>query len=207
MNIGQFTRLPYDNCAYPDRLTESTGPISYIMSTDRIYNCDRCLTTLGPRSGYMGHGVSTTNNTNIAEAQGMVDLESVLSNRNVKESKCKKGKVNPINPITSSRFKTHNSSLCDNKLNIESTRLHYSGTNRDVSMNRFYNTIHHAQDNIFWDFSINSSLEEKDNHVPSIANPWTNMVGPTEDLSPPQKCSLKCSPSGLCGNKKNKCNR
>lgn len=194
MNIGQFTRLPYDNCAYPDRLKESTDPIHYVLSTDRIYNCNRCLTTLGPRSSRMGHGVSTLSNNEYAEAQAesMVDLESVLTNRNVKESKCKKGKVNPINPL---KFQLNNSNICTNKLNPESSRLMYSGTNRDVSINRFYNTIHNAQDNIFWDFAINSSLEEKDNYNPVISRPWPNLVNPTEDRSKPQTCVTKCNPA------------
>lgn len=195
MNIGHFSRLPYDNCAYPDRLKESTDPLNYVLSVDQIYNCDRCLSTFGPRSGYLGHGVSTIGDIRYAEAQDMVDLESVLSNRNVKYSDCKNGKVNPINPL---KFKTHNSKICSSKLDPEYSRLTYAGTNRDVATNRFYNTIHNAQDTIFWDFAINSSLEEKDNFNPTIPKLWPDLVGPIEDLSNYKKCGLQCHSTNRC---------
>ena len=96
MNIGHSSRLPYDDCAYPDKLLESTSPLNYRINTDQIYNCNKCLSTFGPRSGYMGHGVSTAVDTKYAEAQDLIDLDSIMSNRNVRTSKCKKGKVNPV---------------------------------------------------------------------------------------------------------------
>jgi len=195
MNIGHFSRSAYDKCAYPDRLKESTDPLNYVLSVDQIYNCDRCLSTLGPRSGFLGHGVSTVRDIGYAEAQDMVDLESILSNRNVKESKCKKGKVNPINPL---KFKTHDSKICSNKLDPEYTRLMFAGTNRDMATNRFYNTIHNAQDTIFWNFAINSSLEEKDNFNPTVPKPWPELAGPIEDLSNYQKCGMQCNTSNRC---------
>ena len=38
MNIGHSSRLPYDDCVYPDKLRESTSPLNYKLSTDQIYN-------------------------------------------------------------------------------------------------------------------------------------------------------------------------
>jgi hypothetical protein len=201
MNIGQFTRLPYDKCAYPDRLQESTDPLNYKLNIDQIYNCDRCLSTYGPRSSLRGHGVNIYKDAKYDESQDMVDLESILSNRNVKGSQCKSGKVNPINPLNS---KLYNTQLCSNKLDPEYTRLMYAGTNRDANINRFYNTIHNAQDNIFWNFEINSSLELKDNHHPHVPRLWLELSGPKEDLSKYKTCDTKCMSTAMCPKSLNK---
>lgn len=181
MNIGYSSRLPYDDCAYPDKLKESTDPLKYVLSTDKIYNCNRCLSTLGPRSSHMGHGVSTYRDTTYAEAQDLVDIDSIFSNRNVKTSKCKKGHINPINPT---KFREYHTRICNNTLDPEYSRLSYPSANyRDMSINRFYNTIHDPQEPIFWDFAVNTSLEEKDNFVPDIPQLWPDLAGPMEDRS------------------------
>ena len=97
MNIGYSSRLGYDQCAYDDRLQESTSPLLYRLDTNRINNCDKCLSVFGPRASHNGVGVSSSaKNNNIAPAQALVDVESILSNRNVSQSKCKDGKVNKV---------------------------------------------------------------------------------------------------------------
>ncbi len=97
LNIGHSSRLGYDSCAYSDRLTESVGPLGYRLEPSWQENCNQCLSTLGPRSSYMGQGVSTAAGPSIATSQKLVDVESVLSNRNLKTTKCRKDQVNPIN--------------------------------------------------------------------------------------------------------------
>jgi hypothetical protein len=161
MNIGTSTRLAYDDCAYPDRLSESVGPLSYRLSEYQIHNCDGCLSTMGPRSGFKGHGVSTLNGNRPATSQSLVDLESILSNRNVKTSKCKTGHVNEVD-VTA--FDLQHPAICNDYLNPQSSRLSYPVANyRDMSVNRFQNLPHNPQTNIFWDFSSNTRLEAKDN--------------------------------------------
>lgn len=190
MNIGHSSRLPYDKCAYPDKLKESTDPLSYRLNTNQMYNCDRCLSSFGTRSGYMGHGVSTYRDIGYAEAQDLVDLDSIFSNRNVQTSKCKKGKINPINPL---EFKLHNSKLCSRKLEQEDSRLSYpSSIYREMPINRFYNLIHDPQEAIFWNFETNSVLEEKDNFRPNISRPWPDLSGPKETFGTPETCKLEC---------------
>lgn len=196
MNIGHSSRLPYDDCAYPDRLKESTDPLNYKLSKDQIYNCDRCLSTLGPRSSYMGHGVSRAIDTKYAESQDLVDLESTLSNRDVKTSKCKRGKVNHADL---SKYRLHDAKLCGNKLNPENTRLsHPAATYRDMNVNRFYNLIHDPQEPIFWNFASNTKLEAKDNYHPEFPQVWPDLAGPKPTPRTYGECKMQCKSSG-CG--------
>jgi hypothetical protein len=83
-------------------------------------------------------------------------------------------------------------------LDPEYSRLIYAGTNRDMATNRFYNTIHNAQDVVFWDFAINSQLEEKDNFNPSVPKPWPELAGPREDLSNYKSCGMQCTSNNKC---------
>lgn len=177
MNIGYSSRLPYDDDYYPDQLTESTYSINYRINSDQIYNENRCRSKFGPRSGYMGHGVSVPTDLDYAEAQSLVDLESVFSNRNTKASKAKRGRVNPVNPIDS--YKLYNSKTCDRTLDtIYSLDSHPRSNYRDMEMNRFENLPRNPQDHIFEDWSRNSRLEAIDNFVPDMPVLWPDLAGP-----------------------------
>jgi hypothetical protein len=190
MQIGKFTRQSADHCYLPDRNTESTGSGNYKLSTDQIHNCQKCLSTLGPRSNVMGHGVSTNKQTGPAESQDLVDTESLLSNRNVKNSRCKKGGVNPVNLSNLPLYDTH---VCNDVLNPQSTKLSHPPSNyRDTAINRFYNLHHNAQANIYQPFAINTHLESIDNHHVVIPKPWGNRDLPREQPGKPKKCGMVC---------------
>ena len=178
INIGHFSRLPYDTCAYPDRLKESVSPAEYRLSPDQMYNCNSCLSDFGPRASNNGRGydVSRSANTGYAASQDLIDVDSILSNRNVKQSKCKTGHMNPID-VT--KYKLNNVKICNNFLNPESSRLSYPSSNyRDMPINRFYNLVRDPQANIFWDGAVNSRLEAKDNTPIKIPVLWTDLSGP-----------------------------
>jgi hypothetical protein len=180
LNIGHSSRLGYDRCAYSDRIQESTGPIGYRLDPNAQENCNQCLSTLGPRSSYMGQGVSTTVGASIATSQKLVDVESLLSNRNLKTSKCRRDGVNPIN-VT--KYGVKNLGICNDFLNPLSSRLTYPAANyRDMAINRFYDLDRNPQINIFYDFSVNTKLEAKDNYTMNIPNIWANQM----ELSPLQ---------------------
>jgi len=194
MNIGHSSRLPYDKCAYPDRLKESVGPLSYRVNVNQIHNCNRCLNAngAGPRATGMGFGNSTLTKGEAGPApfEDIIDVDSIMSNRNVKTSKCKRGHVNPIN-LT--KKKVHNYNLCNNNNNPEFTRLSYPSSNyRDISVNRFYNLLHDPQQNIFYDMGHNSRLEAKDNWRPDIPEFWEDNVSPVEYKGKQPKCGLTC---------------
>ncbi len=176
LNIGHSSRLGYDSCAYSDRLNESVGPLGYRLDPNWQENCNQCLSTLGPRSSYMGQGVSTSVGHPIATSQKLVDVESVLSNRNLKTTKCKRDGVNPIN-VT--KFGVKHMRTCNDYLNPLSSRLTYPAANyRDMAVNRFYNLDRNPQVNIFYDWSVNTKLEAKDNFVVDVPRMWADMATP-----------------------------
>lgn len=168
LNASFFTRTSYDDKAYKDKLTESTSPFEYMTSEDKIHKCGGCLTTLGPRSGYGGYGVSTFSGDVVAPSQANVDVESILSNRNVKLSTTKRGKVNPIN-VT--KFKTQHAPVCNDYLDYQHTRMTDPAMfYRGAPINRFYDLDRDPQANIFYDFAVDTKLEAKDNYVPTVPN-------------------------------------
>ena len=151
VNIGHSSRLLYDKCAYDDYLSESVAPLLYQLNPERIHNCDGCLSVFGPRSsaGPQSYGVSTTLGHQPAPSQKLVDVESILSNRNVLKSKCKDGQVNDID-VT--KFQLQHARICNDFLDPLSTRLTNPPANyRGMSINRFYDLPKHPQANIFYD--------------------------------------------------------
>lgn len=192
MNIGHSSRLLYDDNVYPDKLVESQSPLTYRTDSNQIRNCNRCLSTLGPRSRF---GISTSGVEKSAESQDLADLESILSNRNVKTSKSKLGHVNPINPLS---YKLDHQTNCGNLINPENSRLSYPAQNyRSTTINRFYNLLHDPQEPLFWDFATNTRLEAKDNLRPKVPMIWPDLAGPKETKDNFKPC-INCKPSHSC---------
>lgn len=161
VNFGHSSRLDYDNCFINDDIEQSVGPLLYRMNPNQIDNCNACLSVFGPRTGPNGYGDSTTVGHTVAPSQDLVDVESILSNRNVIASKCKDGKVNDINVLD---FKLQHARTCNDFLDPISTHLTNPPTNyRELAVNRFYDLPTNPQMNIFWNFAVNSQLEAKDN--------------------------------------------
>jgi len=191
--IGHSSRLPYDGCAYPDRLMESTDPLSYRLNKNYIHNCNRCLNNngAGPRSQTLGFGDSTIFEVGHAPANDLVDVDSITKNLNVKTSKCKRGHINPVN-LTKMKHQDHD--LCGNYNHPEFSRLSYPASNyRDVSVNRFFNLHHDPQETIFYDMRHNTRLEAKDNFVFKIDKSWQERASPKEYKGKPVKCGLTCN--------------
>lgn len=187
MNNGYSSRLIYDECATQDRLQERTDPLLYRMNTNSIHNCKQCLSTLGPRSGLMGQGVSTNIGHPVATAQYLTDVESILSNRNVPTSKCKNGEMNPIN-VT--QFGLKHLATCSGYLDPMATHLTYPPFNiKEMPINRFHDLPQNPQEPIFYNFATNTKLEAKDNHVYVIRRLKT------DDPTVPKECTMgaKCS--------------
>lgn len=204
MNIGHSSRLPYDNRAYADQLEESTSPGQYRLDTNWCYNCNGCLQTLGPRGA---DGVSTLVGNTVAPSQKLVDFESIMSNRNVKSSKEKSGKVNPVDL---KKYKLQHYNVCNNYLDPQYSRLTYPAESyRGVPINRFYNLHNDPQENIFYDFAVNTSLEAKDNWVPEVPEPMKRGKYPNPVPGKNKGCVLMCDSDGACNAscKKNKSTR
>ena len=193
MNIGHSSRLPYDRCAYPDKLRQTTDPLSYQLNINQIHNCDRCFNAngAGPRATTNGYGNSTLKQVGYAPMEDLIDVDSIMSNRNVKTSKCVSGHVNPINLTTK---RAYDASTCTNRGNPQFSRLSQPASNyRDISTNRFYNLLHDPQINIFYDDQHNTRLEAKDNWRPDLMKPFDASMTPTEYTGPRSKCGLTCN--------------
>ncbi|VBB18270.1 hypothetical protein YASMINEVIRUS_733 [Yasminevirus sp. GU-2018] len=208
LHAGHFSNPRYDKCAYPEDLYDSTAPYEYVMNPDRIHNCNGCLTTFGPRGSLMGAGVSSPTGDVIAAAQQNIDVDSVMSNRNVPLSRCKRGKVNPVN-VT--KIKTKHLPVCNDYLDGQHSRMTDPAMfYRGAPINRFYDLNKDPQANIFYDWAINTSLEARDNYIPELPEPLTDV-----DMVPNRRkddrwvpCSIALDANGNCGTDcKNRCER
>lgn len=171
--IGYFSRLGYDqDCSYRDKVAESTGPLEYMLDTNKIYNCNSCQSTFGPRGTY-GDALPEFSPAALSQAPEVVNIESILTNRNVKLSKCRRDGTNPID-VT--KMKLKNTRVCNDYLSPESSRLSYPAANyRDVGINRFYNLPKNPQEPIYWPDYENTTLQLKDNFFDRIPEIWSNV--------------------------------
>jgi hypothetical protein len=203
LNYGHSSRLGYDKCAITDSISESVSPLLYKMNPNAISNCNSCLSVFGPRSssGAQSAGVSTFDGVGVAPSQDLVDVESILSNRNVIASKCKDGKVNDID-IT--KFQLQHARVCNDFLDPLATHLTNPPANyRSMSINRFYDLPKHPQANIFWNFAVNTKLEAIDNYrerVPRLMKYDPALPSELKGKNKPCKyhCSGSCPTNGNC---------
>ena len=199
INFGHSSMSMYDSCAYDDRLSQSVAPLMYNLNPNQIKNCNGCLSVFGPRASYNGYGVSSVmNNQNSdAPAQDLTDLESILTNRNVRASKCKNGKVQPID-VT--KFKLNHVPMCNTFLDPIATHLTNPPDDyRGMSINRFIDLPVPAQSVIYFPEQINTSLEAKDNYEPKYRAPMVDRSLPQEIKGKQKHCRYPsytlCSPN------------
>ncbi len=165
--VGYFSRLDYDNeQTYNDKVNQTTKPLNFVLDTNRIHNDNYCLSIngSGPRSSQMGYGVGIPieNKPAVSQAPELVNIESILTNRNMIRNKTTAYGANPIDVST---FAMANSRVCNNSLDSEASKLSYPPANyRDVGINRFYNLLRNPQEHIFYDFAENTHLTTIDNY-------------------------------------------
>lgn len=160
MNIGHFSRLPYDKDTQRDRTKESVGPGDYRLNIDHHYNKSACFHTEGPIGS---HGSSTVAGDVVAPRLHMTDMEGVLQNRNFKLNGSKYGGENPVK-ATKQPLKHTN--ICNNYLAPHYSRITAPACSyRGLSINRFEDLPNNPQDHVFVDFAVNTTLEAKDNYV------------------------------------------
>lgn len=164
MNFGYSSRLNYDPQTYSEKIEESTSPLGFKINMNNISNQNACFASIGPISSYNGHGVSHAGDPKKnAVAQDLVEVESILSNRNLKNSKSRTGKVNMFDL---SNIPLSNVGQCNNFLYPEHSRLtDPSANHREMAIDRFFDLPKNPQNVIFWNFSSNTRLEAKDNYV------------------------------------------
>jgi hypothetical protein len=162
-NFGVSSRLQYDNDYISDSIEQSTAPLMSQIDPNRVKNCNQCLSYFGPRQGHNGWGDSIAlGNPGNTPAQSLVDIDSIMSNRNVKQDRSKKGMVNMVDVF---KFKTYDSTICDRALDpLSSVTTFPKQLYREMSINRFYDLNLNPQVNIYYDWAVNSQLEAKDNY-------------------------------------------
>jgi hypothetical protein len=161
-NYGYSSNLTYDPEFIRDDIEQSTAPLMSILDPNRVKNCSQCLSLNGPRASHNGWGNSIpVAQPSVTPAQDLIDIDSIMSNRNVKQDRSKKGHVNMVDVF---KFKTYDAKLCDRGLDPLNSSLTYpKQLYREMSINRFYDLNINPQVNIFYDWAVNSQLEAKDN--------------------------------------------
>jgi hypothetical protein len=162
-NFGASSRLGYDPNSIEDSIQQSTSPILSVLDPNRVKNCNQCLSLNGPRAGHNGWGdnipISNPGNT---PAQELTDIDSIMSNRNVKNDRSRKGGVNGVDVF---KFKTYDPVLCGKELDpVPSVLTYPKQLYREISINRFYDLNINPQVNIYYNGAVNSQLEAKDNY-------------------------------------------
>lgn len=162
-NYGVSSRLTYDNDFINDNIEQSTAPLLSVIDPNRVKNCNQCLSYFGPRQGHNGWGDSIAlSEPGLTPAQSLVDIDSIMTNRNVKQDRSKKGMVNMVDVF---KFKTYDSKICDRALDpLSSITTFPKQLYREMSINRFYDLNLNPQVNIYYDWAVNSQLEAKDNY-------------------------------------------
>lgn len=187
INYGHSSRMNYDECAYQDRLNQSTKPLQYRLDANQIDNCDACLSVLGPRGRY---GVSTTSGKTVANSQDLVDVESILSNRNTKASKCNHSGVNHVD-VT--KYNLQHARICGNYLDPVSSLLSDPNGSSEMIINRFYDLPTPPQNAVYQLREINTQLEARDNYCEKHPRPLAKDHSlPIEDKNKKLQCSYKC---------------
>lgn len=186
-NYGYSGNLAYDPEFISDDIEQSTAPLLSVLDPNRVKNCSQCLSLNGPRANHNGWGDSIPiAEPSITPAQDLIDIDSIMSNRNVKQDRSKKGHVNMVDVF---KFKTYNAKLCDRGLDPLNSSLTYpKQLYREMSINRFYDLNINPQVNIYYPWTVNSQLEAKDNYD----YPYPYFIGMDEVL--PKQIKGKARP-------------
>ena len=162
-NYGISSRLQYDPCYIRDDITQSTAPLQSVIDPNRVKSCQNCVSLFGPRASHNGTEDSIPiSEPGLTPAQSLVDIDSVMSNRNVKASRCKRDFVNPVDVF---KYQTYDNKFCNRFLDPMATIESFpKQLYREMSINRFYDTINNPQVNIYYDWAVNTQLEAKDNY-------------------------------------------
>jgi hypothetical protein len=164
MNIGYSSKLLSDVGVIQEKTHESIMPCKYRLSTDNIYNKNGCLKLVG---SYGSRGISSSVNSKVvAPKQQLTDVSSYLSNRHLKHTSLKKGRIN-LGGVN--KYPLYNDNVCaSNGYTSNSRMTHPTSSYREIAVNRFYNPLRDPQRNLDPPRGINTANEAKDNWVPKL---------------------------------------
>ena len=173
----------YDVKATIEATKRSTDPGQYMLDTNYANNCATCFAPYGPTSVRGGATVPGY----------VVDVDSILRGFTKIHSKSNEQQQ----PDDLSGYELEMPVDCNAFVETEYSRY----TNpiqayRGIQPDRFYELNQDPQCNIFWDFSVNTQLQARDNHVTDWQVPMNQRdLLPTQRLGNRRDCSqnLGCS--------------
>jgi hypothetical protein len=175
-----WSRLNYDNAAYAEQVRESTYGLNYQLSSYAGVNCNACFPPYQLASD-IAAGVPG----------GDIDLDSVLTGRTKINSRASVYRnPDPIDGFSPAIPSQASEAYCNPYVETEYSRftnpaMLYKGIKQD----RFVPLHQDPQCNIFWDFSLNTRQQARDN----FRTPWQVPIGQKDNLP-----NIKLGPKKLC---------
>ena len=145
------TRIPYDICAYEEKLKQSQLPMYYHLYDGQKNNCNQCVSNTGSRN----NRVPFTSEIPVEDGNYPVDVESVLSNRGYPLGRCISGfslvdKEKKLDSMLS-KNPVLIPNECSKKLTPEDSRLDVPASNfKGINIDRFEWPIINPYDFVFW---------------------------------------------------------
>ena len=130
-----FSRLPYDKCAYAQKVKRSVTPGDYRLYMGYSENCKKCLPLNAPINSK--NGVSSVRRLGETDFGELVNAESHLTNRTVATSLCDEKSTDNEHK----KLKVHHKPICSEKLEtIDSRFTNPAETFRGMSLTDYYLT-------------------------------------------------------------------
>ena len=209
LNAGYFSNQRYDKNTTINDIKQSVNPYTYVSDINSRNNSNQKTFLYGGRPSFQS-GVSNMVGNAPATSQQNVDIDSIMSNRNVPLSRSREAKVNHVN-LSSIKLKD---------LQVGTDYIDYRHTRmtdpamfvRGCPINRFYTLNKNPQENIYYDWGVNTKLDAKDNFNAELPN--LSMIG--KDTVPTKPRDRKhewkpqvyeINPNGNCGNNGKGCTR
>lgn len=172
------TGLRSDLCYMNSQIQQSVGPMEYKLNINQIKSCERARPAGGEAPRGATYGVSTTGRGAWLNVVRDVDVESLLTQRSVDTKRCASGELVMmdvkhaplVHEMPTNKF-----------LNANFTHLTYPIQDyKELSINRFESLPKDPQDSIFWDFSLDTRILQKDCFIQKYPTPLqhNNLVVP-----------------------------
>lgn len=192
-----FSRLPYDKCAYSQKIKRSVTPGDYRLYSGFGENCKKCLPLNAPINS--NNGASSVRPLDSNNFGVVVNAESHLTNRNIPHSECNENSTDSKHK----EMKVHHKPLCAKAVATVDTRFtHPVDTYRGMSLTNFHMTPHlhvNPQNNVQCDShreGFHTRVWVKDNYQIPKQTKWDDgsSLPPKPKEAPKQpKCNVKCT--------------
>ena len=192
-----FSRLPYDKCAYSQKLQRSVTPGDYRLYSGYGENCKKCLPLNAPINS--NNGASSVRRLGKTDFGVLVNAESHLTNRTVPSSLCDE----KASDNEHKKMKVHHKPICAETVSTVDTRFtHPVDSYRGLSLTNFHMNPHlhvNPQNNVQCDSQregFHSRVWVKDNYKIPKQNKWDKgeaLPPKPKKVKKLPKCKVQCS--------------